>query len=291
MPAEDDFAGDFANLATRRVLIWGLGLMGGSLAMGLGGHCAELLGVDSDPAVIEWALAHGVVQRASTQPADLLAQADVIVLAAPVRAILRMLTLLPDLHPAPALVLDVGSTKRAVIAAMDSLPDRFDPLGMHPMCGKERGSLHNAEADLFCGAPFALVAAKNTSPVARAVGEGLAHTLGGCPFWVDAHSHDKATAHTSHVPYLLAAALTAATPSAARVLIGPGFRSSSRLAGSSARMMTDILATNPDEVLSALQDVHSQLETLESLILTQNWEALEAHLERIRQQWNDLGSV
>ncbi|MDZ4159940.1 MAG: prephenate dehydrogenase/arogenate dehydrogenase family protein, partial [Anaerolineaceae bacterium] len=104
------------------IAIVGLGLMGGSLALALRGKCAELLGVDKDPHVIQTALQVSVVDDASTHPETLLPRANVIILAAPVRAILELLEQLPNLHPGAAVVLDLGSTKETVLEAMDRLP-------------------------------------------------------------------------------------------------------------------------------------------------------------------------
>src|SRR5512143_2730594 len=100
-----DEPGPFAG---RRVAILGLGLIGGSLALALRGHCRELLASDPDPATIALARQRGVVERISANPAEVLAEADLVVLAAPVRAILELIAELPDLHPGPAVVLDVG---------------------------------------------------------------------------------------------------------------------------------------------------------------------------------------
>ena len=98
----------------------------------------------------------GAVDEASSDPSLILPKADILILAAPVRSILALVSELPNLHPGPAVVLDVGSTKIQIVEAMERLPDRFDPLGGHPMCGKEALSLANAEASLFEGYPFAI---------------------------------------------------------------------------------------------------------------------------------------
>lgn len=141
MNAENSAKDEPAFFATATVAIIGLGLMGGSLALALHGRCARLLGCDRDPDVVTLALERQVVDAASTEPAALLPQADLVVLAVPVRASLEWLQRLPGLHPGQAVVLDLGSTKTAVLQAMEALPERFDPLGGHPMCGKEDGSL------------------------------------------------------------------------------------------------------------------------------------------------------
>lgn len=260
------------------VAILGLGLMGGSLALALRGQCARLIGVDPDPQAIQLAQARQVVDQASTSPQELLAQADLVVLAAPVGAILALLGALPDLHPGAAVVLDLGSTKGEVLRRMEALPARFDPLGGHPMCGKEQSSLSYAEAELYRGAPFALTPLERTSPRARSLAEQLVQAVGARPLWIDAATHDRWVAATSHTPYLVANALAAATPVEAKPLVGPGLRSATRLAPASLTMMMDILTTNQDNVLAALQRFRLALDALEYALSAGDLDDLRAQL-------------
>jgi prephenate dehydrogenase len=260
------------------VAILGLGLMGGSLALALRGKCRTLLGVDPDPQAVEMALERRVVDHASVSPHDLLPQADLVILAAPVGAILTLLRLLPDHHPGPAVVLDLGSTKRQIVGAMQALPPRFDPIGGHPMAGKEKASLANADADLFQLAPFALVPLERSSAGARLIAEQLARAVGAHPLWIDAETHDRWVAATSHLPYLLANTLAAATPLDARPLVGPGLRSTTRLAPASLTMMVDILATNRENVLTGLQRFRHALDAVELSLLSGDLEALRDQL-------------
>jgi prephenate dehydrogenase len=252
--------------------------MGGSLALGLRGHCAHLLGVDRDPAVVAMALEHQVVEAASTDLAELLPQADLVVIAVPVRASLEILHQLPDLHPGNPIIIDLGSTKSAVLQAMATLPGRFDPIGGHPMCGKETGTLANAEANLYYQASFALVPLPGTTPQARVIALELVALLGAHPLWLDAEEHDRWVAATSHLPHLLATALVLSTPFESSALTGPGFRSTSRLAAGSTEMKIDIFATNGLAVLEALTRFRGQLDNLEDCLRHGDLETLQQHL-------------
>ncbi len=259
---------------------FGLGLMGGSLALALRPHCAALHACDSDPEARALARRRGVVDSLHARPQDMLPHVDLLILAAPVRANLHLLAELPALTPRPLMLLDISSTKRAIVQAMQALPPRFDPLGGHPMCGKETNGLAHAEAALFRGAPFAFTPLERTSPRLRALAQTLAERLGARPLWLDAETHDRWTAATSHLPYLLAAALTLATPKEAAPLVGPGFRSSTRLSGSSPSMMLDILSTNRAPVLEALARFRAALEALENA-LRDDEDALRARLHTV----------
>jgi prephenate dehydrogenase len=285
---------DFSQL---RVAILGLGLMGGSLALCLRGRVRELRAADPDANVRELASQMEIVDRLAAEPPEILSGVDLIVLAAPVRANLKIVQALPrwmpDKPPAKKrggarVVLDLGSTKMAICQAYTSLPGRFDPLGGHPMGGKERGGLENADAGIFHGATFALTALPRTSPRAKRMAEGLARLLGSRPLWVEAEAHDRWAAATSHLPYLLSNALALATPAEARSLAGPGFRSTSRLAGGFTPMMLDVLLSNRENVLEALERFRGELDALETALRQGDEAGLRASLERSAQRHTEL---
>ncbi len=266
-------------LASTRVAILGLGLMGGSLAMALKGHCAQLLGHDTDPATVHLAQSQQVVDYASTQADEILPSSNLVILATPVMQILSLLSTLSQYHPGPAVVLDIGSTKRRVLAAMQALPACFDPLGGHPICGKATSSLAHAEADLYQGAPFVLCRLPRTSMRAIQLVEQLIQVIGAYPVWLEADEHDRWIAFTSHLPYLLANALVQATPPEAAALVGPGYRSATRLASSYASMLIDLLATNQDMILSGSQAFRQALDQLEGEMQAGSWAQVETFLQ------------
>lgn len=261
-------------LPEARVAILGLGLMGGSLAMALRGHCKALLGIDPDPEARALASRWEVVDQVAARPEVLLPQADLVVLAAPVRTIVKLLERLPELHPGSAVVMDLGSTKAQIVAVMATLPERFDPIGAHPMAGKERPSLLNADVGLYHGAPFALTPLPRTSERARALALELVQAAGARPLWLDPETHDRWVGATSHLPYLVANALAAVTPAEAAPLVGPGFRSTARLAPSTLEMMLDIAATNRANLLDGVQRFRQRIEALEGALQADDLERL-----------------
>lgn len=275
-------------LSSARVAILGLGLMGGSLALALKGKCAGLVGADPQPYAMRLAIEGEVVEQVSADPAKILPEADVVILAAPVQEIIDLIGKLPSLHPGRAIVLDLGSTKRQIVGAMEELPDRFDPIGGHPMCGKEKSSLAYAEATLFQGAPFAFTRLSRTSPRAQAMADELALAVGAVPLWLDAETHDRWTAATSHLPYLAASALAICTPPETSPMIGPGFRGTARLSASSTVMMLDILATNRQNILASLEKYREQLDIIEDLLDRKDFSALQVLLSESAGRYEDL---
>jgi prephenate dehydrogenase len=276
------------DLSDCRVAILGLGLMGGSMAMALEGRCRELLGIDPDQNTLEQAFAQKIISRGSTQADELLQEVDLILLAAPVCAILDTLDRLPRIVPGPAMVLDLGSTKAEIVQKMSALPDRFDPLGGHPICGKAKIGIANADANIYQNAPFALTPLARSSPTVRRVALQLVQTVGAQPIWVEAKIHDRWVARTSHVPFLVANALAAIIPEETTSLVGPGLRSTTRLAPTPWSMMGDILATNRKQVLAGITEFRLQVQTIERLLEGEDFEALKECLAQGSEHYENI---
>ncbi|MES0360762.1 MAG: prephenate dehydrogenase/arogenate dehydrogenase family protein [Anaerolineales bacterium] len=266
-------------LSTSRIAIAGLGIMGGSLALALRDSCRSLLAYDPDPDTISLALHNKIVDHASSIPAEIFPQADVIILAAPLNAILDLIQDLPNLHPGSPIVFDIGSSKVEVVRALDGLPARFDPFGGHPMCGKEIAGLENADPSIFQGAVFALTALPRTSRKARMFANQLALALGSQALWLDPQTHDRWTAATSHLPYLVAAALSSSTPPDSAPLVGPGFRSTTRVAATPASTMLDVLVTNREYILESLNEFRQALDIMEGYLSKGDYQSLKTDLD------------
>jgi prephenate dehydrogenase len=206
------------------------------------------------------------------------------VLAAPVRAILAQLALLAR-RPAPArppIVLDLGSTKTAIAAAMRQLPAGYAPLGGHPMCGKEVSGLGHAEADLFRDKVFILTPLERTPRWALSRVRELVHAIGARPIELTPERHDELAAAASHLPYLAATLLVRAAEGLGDdqvwEMAASGFRDTSRLAASDVTMMTDILLTNRRAIARALERYQAELSNLLVMLESGDAETLAAFL-------------
>jgi prephenate dehydrogenase len=278
---------DFS-LSKARITFIGLGLMGGSLALALRGHCACLQAYDPDGETVSLARQRQIVDNASQNLAEALEGANFIILAAPVCAILEGLNGLGDQAHEGAMVLDLGSTKVEIVKAMRELPPRFDPIGGHPMCGKETLGLENADADIFRGAPFALTPLERTSEATKRVAEELVEASGARPVWLDAETHDWWTAATSHLPYLVAAALTLAVPAEASPMAGSGLRSTTRIAATHPDMMLDVLKTNRENLLVMMKSLRTQFDQIEDWLENGSYEDLYQALLRSAKKQDEL---
>jgi prephenate dehydrogenase len=270
------------------VAIAGLGLMGGSLGLALRGQVQRVIGVARRAETVQQALAIGAIDAGCALLAEGAAEADILVLATPVSVILAQIEELSRLAGQGRLrdgvvVTDMGSTKEQICRALERLPASVQPIGAHPMCGKESSGLEVAEATLYHGAPFVLCPLPRTAPQTVALLSALAQAVGACPLQLDPARHDQLTAAISHVPYLASLAVFASAHDAAQIdpmawqLAASGFRSTTRLAGSDPAMMTDILLSNRAAVLEQLDRLQAHLAHLAALLTAQD----AAHLRQL----------
>jgi prephenate dehydrogenase len=184
--------------------------------------------------------------------------------------------------------MDLGSTKKLIIDSMSRLPKRFDPIGGHPICGKEKLSLANAERTLYYAAPFLLTPLERTSKRAISAANQIIKALGAKGKVVDAVEHDHILASTSHLPFLLASALTLTTPDDFSLFVGTGFKSTSRVAGTSSSMMLGVLQSNRENVLNALHGLQNELAKLESALSSDDLTDLESILKEAQSKYQKL---
>ena len=275
-------------LADARAAVVGLGLMGGSLAGALHGRCARIIGVARREETIEQALSQGLIDDGTTDLAAGVNRANIVVLATPVRAIIAQLEQIGPLLSPGCLLMDVGSTKAQVVAQMERLPAGVQPLGGHPMCGREVAGIAAADPTLYQGCTFILTPLNRTSPGALALGRSLVEAIGARPLILKPEQQDRLAATISHLPYLLACALvstadalTSRDPATWEIVAG-GFRDTTRIAGSDVTMMLDILLTNREEILEALNTYRANVRKLAQLIASGEEEDLREALATIR---------
>lgn len=216
------------------------------------GLAERIFGVSS-PAVAQKALEVGAIDE--ILPHELaLPQADLVLLAQPIRRMLKTIEVLDAFLRPGALVTDVGSTKVSVCAAGESFVTRGRFVGGHPMAGKAQRGPEVASADLFVGRPWVLTEENETL-------RGLVEALGARAVILDAETHDRMVSLSSHLPQLLSTALGAmleAEP--VKQVAGPGLHDMTRLALSSFELWDDILATNQRNVLTAVERMIGELE-------------------------------
>lgn len=279
----------------RQVAIIGLGLIGGSIGLALRKtHAARrIVGYDQNQVAREYACASHAIDQAEKSPADVVQDADLVVLATPVgaiRAILRQIA--PFLAPG-TVVTDVASTKAEVLHwAAEILPESVTFVGGHPMAGKEVSGIEASDAMLFHRRIYCLTPTAQTSTVAIKKVCSLIEVLGAQVRFLDAVEHDSLVAGVSHLPFLASVALMntltedSSWPDAAQ-LAANGFRDISRLAAGSPEMYRDICLTNSRAIVQRLDDYIKHLSALREKVATQEQE-IDTFFDRARTsriQW------
>ena len=244
------------------VAVVGLGQIGGSLAAALTKRrLARVIGVARRGETARRALRMRIVAEASTD-LGAVSEADVVVLATPVRTLLRQIPEVAPLVRPGAILTDVGSTKKEILSAFRRAKPRAAVIAGHPMAGNERAGLDGCDPDLFNDRPWVLIPARPADRRAGRLLERLVSGAGARPVWMaDPLDHDLKVARVSHLPYLLSYALMG-TPKDALRVCGNSFRDATRVAASDVEMVIDFLLTNRGPVRRAAGELIARLHAL-----------------------------
>jgi prephenate dehydrogenase len=271
------------------IAIAGLGLIGGSIALGVRERwsACRILGIDR-PAVQGHAMSSGAIDRAVPTLADA-ADADLIILAAPVGQNLLLLDEAAASARPGALITDVGGTKRDIVAAARRLPEPRVFVGGHPIGGAERGGFGFARPNMFAGRPWIFTPDGSPEPGRLERLYAFARGLGAVPTLLDAERHDRFMTYVSHLPQLAATALMnvagAGAQSEGMTLAGRGLLDTTRLASSPGHVWRDICAANADLIADALDELIDTLTALRNGVKDGNTvEALFADAARWRAE-------
>lgn len=285
--------GKIPAMLKKRICVVGLGLMGGSMAlalklahrMAIRPFDLHLTLVDPNPDTLQ-AASH-LADAVTSDFAEGVRDAEFVLLCAPVRAIISLIDQLPDAHEKGCLVMDLGSSKLEIVAAMERLPSRFGAIGGHPMCGRETAGFGAATPDLYRGKNFVLCPTSRTTPMMQLQAHTLLDLVGANPLALQAKFHDQMVASISHLPYVASAALMQTVAGMNNDLIwslsASGFRDTSRISGTDATMMMDILLTNKTAVLTQIEAFQAQVETIKQLINSEDEAGLRQWLTQTRQ--------
>jgi len=259
------------------VAIVGVGLIGGSFGLALkkGGFSGTVVGVSS-PATVSLALERGAIDESAALP-EAVRRADLIYLAQPIGRILDTLRHLEEARP-DALITDAGSTKCTIVAAARAHIRSGTFLGGHPMAGKEKRGVAEADADLFRGRTYVLTPDDPTTLETGAARDFLEWIgrMGATPVILSPADHDRTVSFTSHLPQLASTALAATVAENAGdrlAVAGPGLTDTTRLALSPYELWRDILATNSQPIETALTAYIAKLEHLRDRLRTREIES------------------
>ena len=268
----------------KKVVICGVGLIGGSFALAIKSAAAagEVVGLGRTRAPLEEALRRGIIDRIAVDGADAMRGADLVLLGMPVGQMASvMAALAPSLEPG-TLITDGGSTKADVVAAaraaFGAKIGQFVP--GHPIAGAEKSGVSAARGDLYQGRRVVLTPLPENLPTDVARIRAAWEACGARVSELAPEEHDRVFAAVSHLPHLLAFALVhdlAVRPNSDQLFgfAAGGFRDFTRIASSHPEMWRDICLANRDALLIELDSYREQLDELRLALARNDGERLE----------------
>jgi prephenate dehydrogenase len=279
------------------VAISGVGLIGGSVGLALREKklAAEIVGFGSRPATLEAALAVGAITRAAPDVRSAVVAAQVVVVCAPVGAIVEQVRQIAQQCPPGTLITDAGSTKAEIVAAIEQLerqkswPSGVTFVGAHPLAGNDKRGPQHADARLFAGRLVVITPTASTSAQAVRQATKFWQALGAITREMSPDEHDRALAMTSHLPHLIAACVAGATPAEFLPLTASGWQDTTRIAGGDPAMWRQIMLANREHLLAAFEGFAGNLEAWRRALESADGPALEnllAEAKRVRDSAN-----
>ena len=256
---------------SRQIAVIGLGLIGGSIAMGLKEfEDFKRVGVDVSQPTLRYALEQGIVDQVCEDPREALAQADLVFLCMHPRGIQEFLSEHRDHFRPGSLVTDVCGVKGAIVDAARTLPSSVSFLGGHPMAGTEFSGIQHALPNMFQGAHYILTPDEGTQPEHLALMERVARHL-GCADVVRTtpEQHDAIIAYTSQMMHIIALSVCDDEQLfACKGFEGSSFRGCTRVAALDVSLWTELFSMNSPALLSAVdrleENLHAYREALAS---------------------------
>ncbi len=275
------------------VAIIGVGLIGGSVGLALRQRnlAAKVVGVGRRHSSLRVARRIGAVTTTTIDIARGVADAELVVVCTPVGQIVEHVRQAAANCPAGTLITDAGSTKQQICQQLDgTLPRGCRFLGSHPLAGSEKSGPAHAAADLFEGRVAIVTPTANTRAEDFDLIEQFWESLGSVVISLSPAEHDRALALTSHLPHVLAAALALSVPEKLFRLCGTGLLDTTRLAAGDPLLWQQILVSNRDYMLAALEQLGQQVERFRKAILQSDAQELLHLLTQAKRARDALGS-
>ncbi len=244
-----------------KVCIIGVGLIGGSVALGFKKNklCRILVGVSRSRRSILLAKKRKAIDSGS-QDISLVKDADLVVLATPVMTTLKLAPLISRMIKKNCIVIDVGSTKKDVVMKLDRIFPEY--IGTHPLAGSEKRGVTAASASIFKDSVCILTPTKNTKTKTLAKIKKMWIELGAKIVVMPAGAHDKTLALLSHLPHVVAFSLIRSIPEAYLRLAPNSLKDMTRIAASESELWSDIFLSNKENIIRSIKSFQTQLDSL-----------------------------
>lgn len=249
----------------KRIGIWGVGLIGGSLGLAIkrADPRVQILGLGRDPSRLGLAKEMGAIDAFELVPGPGLRSCELVILATPVEHILQLLDTTALQFEPGTLITDAGSTKRSICRrAWKVLPESLEFIGGHPVAGREVTGVEHSLKELFERAPYVLCPQEGRSDRNLRKMESLVEGIGARRVVMNPEEHDRQIAWVSHLPQLISTALANVAHGKGTDISGSGLRDMLRLSGSSFAVWKGIFDSNADNVDTAMAGFIEQLEVI-----------------------------
>ena len=263
----------------QKITLIGVGLLGGSVGLAARerGVTERVTGLVRRAESLDECVAVGAVDDATLDLPEAVADAGLVILCTPVGGMSNLAKQIQPYLATDAIITDVGSVKRPVVAAVEPVLPRF--IGSHPLCGSEKTGVAHARADLLGGAVCAVTPTDYSPADAVEAVTEFWSALGSRVVNLSAADHDAICARTSHLPHVLASALVNAVLAKPRTgendFLGTGFRDTTRLASGSPEMWRDIALDNAEAIAAALNELQAEVAGLKEALDARDSTVLE----------------
>lgn len=270
-----------------KAAVIGVGLIGGSVALKIRKEklAKEIVGVSSHKQTLAQALKKGAIDKGSLS-LDIIKGADLLIFAAPVKAIIALADEASRFVDRDCFVTDVGSTKEEIVQRLSKIFPNY--VGSHPLAGSEKRGMQNASSDIFKDSVCILTPVKDTPKRAADLIKAFWVKMGAKTILLDPRKHDKALGFTSHLLHAAVFSLINAIPGEDLKFSGPGLRDSSRIAGSDHKVWADVFLSNDKNLLKSLGVLENKLRELKSAVKNRDKKRLLAILEKARRKQAEI---
>ena len=257
----------------KKITIIGVGLIGGSIGLALKEKKPnfKIIGIDKQE-IIKKATARGAIDEGTVNLEEGIEEADIVIIATPVKTILD---LLPQINPflkKGCLVTDTGSTKQQIVQKANKVlsKDVFF-IGGHPMAGSEEYGIESANHHLFQDRTYILTPTKKSNLIAIEKIFSLVKMIGANRLVLNSLDHDRIVGVVSHLPQIMAVSLINMVSELVQKennnnyfkAVGEGFKDMTRIASSPYKIWEDICGTNQENILEMIQEFRNHLGVIE----------------------------
>lgn len=270
-----------------KAAIVGAGLIGGSIAQAIKkkGLSDEVIGVSRHKKSLLWAKEIGAIDRGS-QDLAIIKHSDLVILAAPVNAIISLAPKISKIISKECIVSDVGSTKEKIVKILEKIFPNY--VGSHPLAGSEKRGIRNADAELLRGRLCLLTPTKNTNRQALNKISLLWREIGAKTISLSPKAHDKILSFTSHLPHIAAFSLIDVMPKEYLKFSSNGLRDTTRIAASESGLWIDILLSNAKNIIKSIEAFQNKLSLIKLAIQDKDEHKLSRILKQAKKKRDRL---